>query len=281
MDQVERQCEDSSGKRLLFGLHVDALRIDQVIDQCKLALATRKQLLIGVINAAKVVEIQRNDLLRASVLECDLLLADGQSVVWASRFLRRPLPERVAGIDIFEHLLKLAHEQGRSVYLLGAKEDILETLKTKLKERFPKLKIAGSHHGYFAESEGADIAAEIRRSDADMLFLGITSPKKEKFLGSFRDQLSVPILHGVGGSFDVMAGVVKRAPLSWQRLGMEWAYRLVQEPSRMWRRYLTGNTHFILLTLREWFVMSPPFEGGAGREEKLAVHELGQLTSNG
>jgi N-acetylglucosaminyldiphosphoundecaprenol N-acetyl-beta-D-mannosaminyltransferase len=127
MDQAERQRKDASGKRLLFGLQVDALRMDQVIDRCKLALATRKQILLGVINAAKVVEVQRNDMLRASLLECDLLLADGQSVVWASRFLRRPLPERVAGIDIFEHLLKLGHEQGWSVYLLGAKEDVLET----------------------------------------------------------------------------------------------------------------------------------------------------------
>lgn len=245
---------------MLFGIHLDALRMDQVINRCKTALDTRKQLLIGVVNAAKVVQLQQDDLLRASLLECDLLLADGQAVVWASRLLGRPLPERVAGIDIFEQLLRLAHKEGRSVYLLGAKPDVLQKLQTGLRERFPGLKIAGSHHGYFNDSDGGRIAAEIHASGADMLFLGITSPKKEIFLGSFRAMLNVPVLHGVGGSFDVMAGLTKRAPQSWQRLGMEWAYRFLQEPGRMWRRYLKGNTQFILLTLREFFRALPAFQ---------------------
>jgi N-acetylglucosaminyldiphosphoundecaprenol N-acetyl-beta-D-mannosaminyltransferase len=280
MNRAESQRKDATGRQLLFGLQVDALRMEQVIDQCKLALSTRRQLLIGVINAAKVVEVQNNDLLRASLFECDVLLADGQAVVWASKFLGHPLPERVAGIDLFERLLELAHRHGRSVYLLGAKAEVLECLQEKLRQRYPGLKIAGSHHGYFAESEGAEIAAEIRKSGADMLFLGITSPKKEKFLGAFKEQLNVPVLHGVGGSFDVMAGVVKRAPPLWQRLGLEWAYRFAQEPARMWRRYLIGNTRFIMMTLREWFMASPPFWPSTGADLALPHDEPGQLTGN-
>src|SRR5690606_10034579 len=147
------------------------------------------------------------------------LLADGQSVVWASRMLSHPLPERVAGVDLFERLLDLAHREQRSVYLLGARPAVLARLELVVGERFPGLRIAGSHHGYFGEADSARIAGLIRASGADMLFLGMTSPRKEIFLGAFGPSLDVPVLHGVGGSFDILAGHTQRAPLSWQRLG--------------------------------------------------------------
>jgi N-acetylglucosaminyldiphosphoundecaprenol N-acetyl-beta-D-mannosaminyltransferase len=251
-----------AGRQLLFGLQIDPVRMEEVIARCRRALITRSQLMIGVVNAAKVVNLRSDPILRESLIECDLLLADGQSVVWASRLLGHPLPARVAGIDVFEELLGLAHRDGRPVYLLGARPEVLQKLESKLQERFPGLKIAGRHHGYFQDNEGPRIASAIRDSGADMLFLGMTSPKKEIFLSSFRKILGVPILHGVGGSFDVLAGITKRAPLSWQRLGMEWAYRLLQEPRRMWRRYLTTNAGFVLLTARELFRASPAFQPG-------------------
>ncbi|MBF9233907.1 WecB/TagA/CpsF family glycosyltransferase [Microvirga sp. BT350] len=238
--------------------------MDDVVARCRDALARRSTLLLGVLNAAKVVKLRKDPALRASLLECDLLLADGQSVVWASKLLRRRLPERVAGIDIFEQLLGLAHREGRSVYLLGARPDVLQLLEARLQERFPGLKIAGRNDGYFSDGDGARIAADIRNSGADMLFLGMGSPKKEIFLGSFKDVLDVPILHGVGGSFDVLAGVTKRAPIHWQRIGMEWAFRLLQEPGRMWRRYLTTNAGFVMLTVRELVYPSPPFGSSSG-----------------
>src|SRR5690606_11401016 len=109
-------------RRLLFGLHLDAMDMDGVVESCRAALTTRKRLLIGVLNAAKVIKLRQDALLRKSLLDCDLLLADGQSIVWASRLLRRPLPERIAGIDIFERLLQLAHKEQRSIYLLRSEE---------------------------------------------------------------------------------------------------------------------------------------------------------------
>ncbi|WP_246728306.1 WecB/TagA/CpsF family glycosyltransferase [Microvirga terricola] len=233
--------------------------MDEVLERCRQALTKRSPLLLGVLNAAKVVKLRKDPVLRASLLECDLLLADGQSVVWASTLLRRRLPERVTGIDLFEKLLGLAHREGLSVYLLGARADVLELLEMRLQERFPGLKIVGRNDGYFPDSEAARVAADIRNSGADMLFIGMASPKKEIFLGSFKDALDVPILHGVGGSFDVLAGITRRAPVRWQRMGMEWAFRLLQEPRRMWRRYLTTNAEFLLLTAREFFAPSPPF----------------------
>ncbi|MET3926549.1 WecB/TagA/CpsF family glycosyltransferase [Devosia sp. 2618] len=238
-------------RRLLFGLTIDGMRMEQAVDRCREAIRTRQPLLVGVLNAAKIVNMRHDPGLRDALLDCNMLLADGQSVVWASWLLGRPLPERIAGIDLFEQLLVLAHGQGRSIYLLGAKAEVLAALERTIAERWPGLRIVGSHDGYFNDSEAEHIAADIAGSNADMLFLGMASPKKEIFLRRFQRELKVPVLHGVGGSFDVMAGITKRAPRRWQALGLEWAYRLLQEPGRMWKRYLVTNTAFIALTLRE------------------------------
>ncbi|HTJ59362.1 MAG TPA: WecB/TagA/CpsF family glycosyltransferase [Devosiaceae bacterium] len=244
-------------QQLLFGLHIDNLRMDEAVARCREALVNRRPILLGVLNAAKVVNLTRDRTLREALLACDLLLADGQSVVWASRLLGRPLPERIAGIDLFEQLLMLADRERHSVYLLGAKPEVLAKLERRINERWPGLTIAGRHDGYFNDDEAARIAADIRRSGADMLFLGMGSPKKEIFLGRFGASLGVPVLHGVGGSFDVLAGITRRAPRAWQNLGLEWAYRLLQEPRRMWRRYLVTNCAFIALTLREALSPTP------------------------
>lgn len=249
-------------RQLLFGVYMDAIRMEDVINRCRTALVTRNRLLLGVLNAAKVVNLRKDSLLRNSLIECDMLLADGQSVVWASKMLRRPLPERIAGIDIFEQLLMLAHHDARSIYLLGARPDVLARLKETIVQRFPGLRIAGSHHGYFDVANSEGIAEDIRQSGADMLFLGMTSPKKEIFLGTYGRQLDVPILHGVGGSFDVMAGITKRAPRLWQRAGMEWAYRVLQEPRRLWWRYFSTNATFLALTARELIAPARAFKAG-------------------
>ena len=133
-------------------------------------------------------------------------------------------------------------------------------LEKKIQIRWPGLRIAGSRDGYFATVEAAAVAADIAGSAADMLFLGMTSPKKEIFLGTYGTSLGVPVLHGVGGSFDILAGLTRRAPLRWQRCGMEWAYRVIQEPRRLWKRYLTTNTQFIFLLLRELVRRRPPYD---------------------
>ena len=237
--------------RLLFGLPLAALRLDEVVDLATTAVHDRSRLLIGVLNAAKIVKLGQDRFLRDSLLDCDLLLADGQSVVWASRFLGRPLPERVAGIDLFTALLDLAHREHHRVYLLGAKQEVLDSLCETLDQRWPGAVLAGSRNGYFDDSESAEIAAQIASSRSDMLFLGMTTPKKEIFLGAYGETMGVPVLHGVGGSFDVIAGVTRRAPLRWQRMGMEWAYRLLQEPRRMWRRYLVTNSAFLGQLVRQ------------------------------
>ena len=196
--------------RLLFGLRIAALTLDEVVDLCDVAIRNRTRMLVGVLNAAKVVNTNRDAFLRDSLLECDVLLADGQSVVWGSRVLGRRLPERVAGIDLFESLLQLADANRHRVYLLGARQEVLDRVVAVVAERWPGAEVVGTRNGYFTDGESAEVAAQIAASGADMLFLGMTTPKKEIFLGSHAVTMGVPVMHGVGGSFDVLAGVTQR-----------------------------------------------------------------------
>jgi N-acetylglucosaminyldiphosphoundecaprenol N-acetyl-beta-D-mannosaminyltransferase len=240
-----------SETRRLYGLDVAPVTLAETVHLAEEAVAHRTRLLVGVLNAAKVVKLSQDDVLRESLLEADVLLADGQSIVWASRLLRQPLPERVAGIDLFEALLGLADQRALRVYLLGARPEVLAEVRRAIWRRWPDVEIVGSRDGYFTEDESSAVAADIVRARPDLLFLGMTTPKKEIFLGRYGALLGVPVMHGVGGSFDVLAGVTRRAPRVWQRLGMEWAYRVLQEPRRLWRRYLTTNVAFLGMSAKE------------------------------
>ena len=246
-----------SGRQSLFGIELDPLTMDETVERCLDAVRDGRQLEIGVVNAAKLVNMRRDPRLAEAVSGCDLVLADGQAVVWAGRVLRTPLPERVAGIDLFLRLLAEAESAGISVYFLGAKEEVLERMLLRVADRFPALKVAGHRNGYFDDSQQEAVAGDIARSGAQMLFLGMTSPKKEIFTAAHGARTGARVVHGVGGSFDILAGVTKRAPASWQRWGVEWLYRALQEPRRLGRRYLTTNTAFLLMTAREFIRLTP------------------------
>jgi N-acetylglucosaminyldiphosphoundecaprenol N-acetyl-beta-D-mannosaminyltransferase len=238
-------------RRNLFDIWVDPLTTEQTVASCLAAAGSARQLEIGVINAAKIVNMRRDPELRAAVAGCGLVLADGQSVVWASRLLRAPLPERVAGIDLFLRLLAEAEKRGLTVYFLGARPDVLQLMLADLRRRFPDLRIAGGRDGYYPAAEAAAVAAGIARSGADLLFLGMTSPRKERFVAEYGKRTGASVVHGVGGSFDILAGVVKRAPVVWQRAGFEWLYRVLQEPRRLAGRYLITNVAFVALVARD------------------------------
>ncbi|WMX48199.1 WecB/TagA/CpsF family glycosyltransferase [Streptomyces roseicoloratus] len=241
----------------LFGVTIDALTMDQTVARCLATVRAGERLEIGVVNAAKLVNMRRDPALARAVAGCDLVLADGQAVVWAGRLLRRPLPERVAGIDLFMRLLAEAEREGLSVYFLGARQEVLERMLRRVAVRFPGLRVAGSRNGYFDDGEQPAVADAIAESGADMLFLGMTSPKKEIFTAGYGDRSKVALVHGVGGSFDILAGITRRAPERWQRLGLEWLYRTLQEPRRLGRRYLTTNVSFALMTGRELLRRTP------------------------
>jgi N-acetylglucosaminyldiphosphoundecaprenol N-acetyl-beta-D-mannosaminyltransferase len=155
----------------------------------------------------------------------------------------------VAGIDLMDRILALGRTRGFRVYLLGAARDVLEAAAARLQERHPGIAIVGQQHGYFKDGEEEEVAAAIAAARPDVLFVAMTSPRKEHFLARWSGRLGVPVCHGVGGSLDVIAGKVERAPAAWQRLGLEWLYRVKQEPRRLWRRYLVTNTLFLGMTL--------------------------------
>jgi N-acetylglucosaminyldiphosphoundecaprenol N-acetyl-beta-D-mannosaminyltransferase len=221
--------------------------IDQAIQQ-------NKQIHHTVVNAGKLVMMQTDPQLHKSVVEADLINADGMAVVWASKILGQPLPERVAGVDLMQSLVEMAFKKGYKAYFLGAKEEVVSEVVRKYSEQYSAEIIAGYRNGYFNESEELQIAQDIARSGANMLFVAISSPKKENFLYKYRHELKqVNFIMGVGGSFDVVAGKVNRAPVWMQKVGLEWFYRFAQEPRRMWKRYTVGNYRFIKLVMKEYF----------------------------
>jgi N-acetylglucosaminyldiphosphoundecaprenol N-acetyl-beta-D-mannosaminyltransferase len=203
-----------------------------------------------VVNVAKLVNMKADLSLRKSVTSCDIINIDGMGVVWGARLCRHQVPERVAGIDLFLALIKEAAKQNLPIFLLGARQEVVAEAATRLLELQPDLVLAGYHHGYFWENE-EEVVEKIRGSRATMLFVAITSPKKENFINKWKDQLGVQFVMGVGGSFDVVAGKIKRAPLFLQKMGLEWLYRIWQEPNRMWKRYCITNSKYALMLLQE------------------------------
>lgn len=229
----------------LFGAAIDGLALDDVVALCDEAIARRRRLLISVVNAAKLVKMRDDHELRAAVESGDICVADGMSVVWAVRVLGERLPERVAGIDLMHALLKRASACGHRVYLLGAEAAVVARVAEHIREELPGVQLVGWRDGYFRDDEAEDVARTIGAARPDILLVAMTSPRKERFLATWGDVLRVPVCHGVGGSFDVVAGKVQRAPVAWQRLGLEWLYRVKQEPRRLWRRYLVTNSKFL------------------------------------
>ena len=197
------------------------------------------------VNAANLVAARDDAAYRADLEAADLVTADGQSVVWGARLFGIGVPERVTGIDLMERLLTAAGERGWSVYLLGARPETVERLAAAL--RSDGVAVAGHRDGYFDEDESAAVAAAVRDSGASLLFVGTPSPQKERFVIGHARPAGVPFSIGVGGSFDVLAGDLKRAPRIMQRLGLEWLFRLSQEPGRLFGRYAVTNTRFLLL----------------------------------
>ena len=246
--QTSRSCAT------LFDIPVAAQTLEQVLTRVHRTIVDDVHLHVGVVNAAKIVNMQYDQLLREDVLSSDIILADGSSVVLASRLLGQPLPERVTGIDLMFGILRQGQAHGYRVYCLGATEEVSARVADCIATDFPGVVLAGRRNGYFSDAEAGQVAEDIARSGAHVLFVAMTSPKKEQFMARWKGHMGVPVVHGVGGSFDVMAGKVARAPALWQRWGLEWLYRVKQEPRRLWRRYLVTNSAFCWMLLKAWWL---------------------------
>ena len=240
-----------------IGIPLDNLSMSETLDRIDNAIVNNKQIHHCVINAGKVVKMQNDEKLQESVVSSDIINADGMSIVWAARFLGHEIKERVAGIDLMDNLVELAHKKNYNCFFLGASEKVVNKIVDHYSNKYSNLVIAGYRNGYFNIEEEKLIIDQIIKSRPNFLFVAMTSPKKEIFLNKYKAKLkSVNLIMGVGGSFDVISGEVKRAPLFMQKLGLEWFYRFVQEPRRMWRRYLIGNLKFIIIIFKARFFRS-------------------------
>lgn len=235
----------------MMGCRIDNLSMEETLVRIEEFIRSGLPHQHVVVNVDKLVKASRDPDLRRIVNDCALVNADGMPVVWASRLLGKPLKERVAGIDLFEALMRRAGEKRWRVFLLGAREEVVAAVADTYRRRYPDLAIAGWRNGYWTDEEEAQVAEQVRASGADLLFVAISSPKKEQFLGRWQAEMRIPFAMGVGGTFDVAIGLVRRAPRWMQRAGLEWFYRFLQEPRRTFRRYFIDDMAFIWLFIKE------------------------------
>lgn len=237
----------------ILNTFVNAVSLDETVDEVEKIIEKGVPTQHVVINASKVNLMEVDPELTSIVNECPLINADGASIVWAAKQLGVPLRERVTGIDLFQRLVELASKKGYSIYLFGAKEEVVTKVKAIFEDRYPGIQIVGYRNGYFTEADEPKIVSDMADSGADMMFVAFSSPKKEYWVHRYLKQIGIPFVMGVGGSFDVVAGVTDRAPMWMQEHGLEWFYRFIQEPGRLWKRYIIGNLKFVALTYRYKF----------------------------
>ena len=224
-----------------LGCPIDILTMAETVDIARKAIRSREQLQHVALNVAKFVNMRSDPVLAADVASSDIVGIDGMGIVWGARALGLPATSRVTGVDLLSELLKICAQDGFRPYFLGATPAVLHQAARSAREKYPSLVFAGLQHGYFTSEQEGDVVLDIRSSGADCLFIGMPTPRKERFLAAHRDELGVPFIMGVGGAFDVLAGAVQRAPIVMQQLGLEWLYRVYQEPGRMWWRYARTN----------------------------------------
>ncbi len=220
----------------ILDVPVHPLTMQQAVDVLETRMLAEKQTFVVTANAEIIMMCQENEEYKKIVSEdAELVLPDGAGAVWAGRYLGYKVPERVAGFDLYNELLSLAAKKGYKAYFFGGAPEVAEAAKEKAEILYPGVKVVGCHNGYFKETEIPKIIESINNSEADMLFVALGAPKQEKWLVEHRLQLKPRILMGIGGSFDVLAGKVERAPKWMQDASLEWAFRLYKQPSRFMR----------------------------------------------
>ena len=246
-----QQAVAGTAQRTMFiDCPLDCLSPQMILECARAAMTEKKLLVIEGLNVAKLVQSHRDPLLMHALDEADIVHIDGAGIALGGKLLGYTFPARRAGIDLMMDLLKSGVTLDKSVFLLGAKEVSVAAAAAAMQQEMPNLKIAGYRNGYFAAEDEVGIVQQIRESGASLLLLGMSSPKKELFLHRYKNELGIQVAMGVGGAFDVVAGLVKRAPGWMQAAGLEWMFRLLQEPRRLLWRYLDTNTTYAYLLLK-------------------------------
>lgn len=258
---AETQSKEQPARVHILGMPLDVVTIDETLDHLvRLARGDRAAYVVTA-NVDHVLRYRRCPDLRPLYSQADLVVADGTPLVWASKLLGKRLPERVAGSDLFPALCQRAAEADLSVYFLGGAPGSAIAAADVLQKRHPRLRVVGTYcpdYGFERDSgECTRIVDHIRQAGPDILFVGLGSPKQEQWIDAYREACGVKLSMGIGISFSFVCGHVTRAPRWIQRLGLEWAHRLVQEPRRLWKRYLVVDAAFVFLVVRELFFRGP------------------------
>ncbi len=221
----------------VLGVNVDKVTFDEALERAESFVNTEGVSMIFTPNPEIIMCAREDEDLKNILNGADLCTADGIGVVYGARILKNPVPQRVAGFDLTCCLLEKLAKTGDGVFLFGAKPGVAETVKEKLEEKCPGIVVSGTRDGYFKPDEEQEIVEQINKSGAKLLLVCLGAPKQEKWIAKHKDELKVNLCMGVGGTLDVLAGNVKRAPKIFIKLNLEWAYRLLSNPSRF-RRYL-------------------------------------------
>jgi N-acetylglucosaminyldiphosphoundecaprenol N-acetyl-beta-D-mannosaminyltransferase len=225
----------STQKIKIMGILLDRVDYDRALQKIERFLETGGPGVIVTPNAEIIMAARKNEKLKEAVNGADLCFPDGIGVVLAARIIGKSLYGRTAGFDLMTQMLDMAARRNLSVFLLGGKPGVAEEAAGNIKVKFPGIKIAGTHHGYFDENEEGEIIDMINKSGAHILLVAMGAPRQEIFMMKNRNRLHCNIAMGVGGSLDVLAGRVRRAPVFMQKAGLEWFYRLVTQPRRIKR----------------------------------------------
>lgn len=239
----------------ILGVNIDKLTLKDAVDRVKSFLNSNKINTIYTPNTEVVMETRKNPDLKNIVNSGDLVIPDGIGLVYASKIKKRPLPERVTGFDLSMKILEIANDKSCSLFLVGGKPGIADRAVENIKKQYPNINIVGSHHGYFKgthigykeHEEEIQVLNKINESKPDIIFVGFGAPKQENWIHENKDRLNCKVIIGNGGTIDVLAGAVKRAPEIYQRLGLEWFYRLMKDPKRIKRQMVLPL--FVLIVL--------------------------------
>ena len=229
----------------ILGCNVDRIGMDQTLQKIAEFIQSRKPHHIITLNAEIIYKAQSDPRLKEIINEADIVTPDGSGVVWASKHLNAPVPERVTGIDLTLKLTELAPKKGWTFYFYGGAPSVAETAAQNLQKKYNGIKIVGTCHGYITEAEKQNLLEDIKQKQPDILLVALGAPGQEFWIKDHQKTLQVPVCIGVGGSLDVIAGRVKRAPLFLQKSGLEWLYRLLKEPHRIGR--MTALPKFTVL----------------------------------
>jgi len=249
--------KDSSASQVdIMGIGFNNLTMEETIEKVEQLINAQKPSMIFTLNVHRTVSAIQNRSIKEIYDIADIILPDGVPLVWISRILGNPLKERIAGADLFPLFCETASRKGYKIFLLGAAPGIAEKTKEILEKRHSGIKVVGTFSPSFGFENDVDenrkIVSIIKKANPDVLFIALGHPKEEEWILKYRNEIKVPVSIGIGATFDFISGKLRRAPKWLQTIGLEWFFRICQEPRRLWKRYLIGNTYFIWLVFRKY-----------------------------